>query len=198
MGGDHDSVTSTPGPQQGCSSISKAVQRSKREIKTLPLPALSPLRIKAHQISFLSCMWSRCQTGRLLSAFLRGSHRSAGPPGSLGRAWAEATHSWSQGWGGILSPTGCKMPGPLLVYNLPELPRAGSITSTPPAWRRREAFQVTPWLFLITHVALTRTNYALGFSTLSSLFLVPLQLPSSRKSPAACQPHSLLFCAFRS
>lgn len=65
------------------------------------LPALSTLHIKAHQISLLSCMWSRCQTSRLLSASLGGSNRSAGPLGNLGRAWAEAAHSWSPGWDGF-------------------------------------------------------------------------------------------------
>lgn len=73
--------------------------RNKREIKTLPSSALSTLNSKAHQISLLSCMWSRCQTGWLLSASLRGSHCSARPQGSLGTVWAEATHSWSLGWG---------------------------------------------------------------------------------------------------
>lgn len=123
----------TPAPSEATTVVQGRGARSQREIKTLPSPALSTLNIKAHQISFSSCMWSRCQTGRLLSASLRGSHCSAGPPGSLGRVWAEATHSplgARAGVGGIISPIGCKMPGPLLVCNLPYLPGPSSIAST--------------------------------------------------------------------
>lgn len=108
--------------------------QKQEKIKTLPLSALSTLHIKAHQISLLTCMWLRCQTGRLLSASLRGSHCAAGPQGSPGRVRAEAAHAWSVGWGGILGPTAapgdCEMPGSLLVYNLLWLPGTHSITLT--------------------------------------------------------------------
>lgn len=59
--------------------------RKKREIKTFPSSAPSALHTEAHQISILSCVWSRCQTGRQLSASLRGARCSAGPQGSQGR-----------------------------------------------------------------------------------------------------------------
>lgn len=140
--------------------------QKQEKIKTLPLSALSALHIKAHQISLLTCMWSRCQTGRLLSAFLRGSHCAAGPQGSLGRAWAEAAHAWSWGWAGILGPIAAPKGTHSIAFTLRSL--------------ETEALQVILLLLLIAHLPPARTEHVLHFYNSRSLFLgiSPLGSPS--------------------
>lgn len=75
------------------------------------------------------------------------------------------------------------MPGSLLVYNLPWLPRAHSITSTLLSLEA-EAFQVTLFLLLVTHLTLARVESALRFSPSASWF-TGISPPGSPSLPSA-------------